>query len=376
VQQYTVNATTYLPVDWTFDGSNNGTDWTTLDTVTAYASSFPVTRTFINTALYRYFRMRTSKASGNGDYLAINTLTASATPVDLTYDTSKKVIGTNSVRSLYYFMNGTAADINHLKLANNDWVFRGFFNFRSGFAFPQTLFTIKGKALEVQATATGLRVNYSTDGSNFVTLNSDSHSFSYDTWYWISVGRTGNNITYHVSEAGSTVNSWGTSDITGVTIFATATNAWNVGADSSNLVPFFGNFQEIEFFSGENPNAILPTDLRTTAYIPAVSWLSRKSYIPTGITTVGCDFLLDEVTYASFGVPVIGTDLTLDISLDNGVTFINLPITKTGTLTSNTVLGTGEVDVSSLTNTNEFIYRINSVSGKVCKFDGAIFFWN
>lgn len=53
------------PRDWTFEGSNNGSSWTTLDTRTAQ-TGWTVTRnfTFSNTTAYRYYRINISANNG------------------------------------------------------------------------------------------------------------------------------------------------------------------------------------------------------------------------------------------------------------------------------------------------------------------------
>ncbi|MNI72562.1 hypothetical protein D3C73_1285130 [compost metagenome] len=56
------------PKNWTLQGSNNGTNWTTLDTRTneAFASRFlQKTYTFSNTTAYAYYRLNVS--ANNGD---------------------------------------------------------------------------------------------------------------------------------------------------------------------------------------------------------------------------------------------------------------------------------------------------------------------
>ena len=52
-------STTYSPTAWTFDGSNNDSDWTTLDTVSAFSGASGLTTRFeaTNTTAYRYYRL-------------------------------------------------------------------------------------------------------------------------------------------------------------------------------------------------------------------------------------------------------------------------------------------------------------------------------
>jgi hypothetical protein len=376
VTRYTVNSSVYTPTDWLFQGSNNNVDWTTLDTVAAYASTFPVTRSFANTAPYRYFRIYVTGASGNNDVVRIIELSADNLPVVSAYDTGDKVFGSSSAKLMYYYQKGTAVqNINHLKLSNNDWRFSGFYKFQAGFPMPQCLFAILGKELEILATANGLRVNYSTDGSNFVTVNSNAYAFAYDTWYWITVGRTGTTLSMSVSPVSTgVVASLGTADLTGVTFFTTASNNFYIGADVAGANPFIGHIQEVEFFVGENPTPVMPVAARSTAYIPAVSWETTSTYIPTGTASIGAIIFIDETTYASFGVPTNG-EFVFSVSIDNGATYHPVTMTRDGSLTTNTRIYKGTISLTGLTNTNQFKYKLTSVANKVLKYDGAIIYW-
>ncbi len=76
VQQYTIQArdTTGVaaPKDWTFKGSNNGSDWDTLDTVTnetAWANGEKRTFTFSNSTSYTFYRLDIT--ASNGTYIQI-----------------------------------------------------------------------------------------------------------------------------------------------------------------------------------------------------------------------------------------------------------------------------------------------------------------
>ena len=60
------------PVNWTVEGSSDGTSWTTLDTRTA--QSLPNTYTFANVTAYLYYRINVSANNGNG-YLGIGNFT-------------------------------------------------------------------------------------------------------------------------------------------------------------------------------------------------------------------------------------------------------------------------------------------------------------
>lgn len=77
VVKYTMTASSALtsstPKNWTFEGSNDGTNWTTLDTQTnqtGWTSNQKRTYTFSNTTAYSYYRINVSVNNG-GAYVVI-----------------------------------------------------------------------------------------------------------------------------------------------------------------------------------------------------------------------------------------------------------------------------------------------------------------
>lgn len=79
VDEYRIEpqSTTRAPNAWTFEGSNNDTDWTTLDTqsgVTTWVTGTPKTYTFTNVVKYRYYRLNISANNGDGSNLEIDEL--------------------------------------------------------------------------------------------------------------------------------------------------------------------------------------------------------------------------------------------------------------------------------------------------------------
>ena len=73
--------TTFAPSTWTFKGSNNGTDWTTLDSqssITGWASATSKTFTFSNATAYTYYRLDVTANCG-GANLEIGELELCAT---------------------------------------------------------------------------------------------------------------------------------------------------------------------------------------------------------------------------------------------------------------------------------------------------------
>ena len=74
----------YTPSAWTFQGSNNDTDWTTLDTQSGISSGWTigVPREFIgsNSTAYRYYRINFT-AFNDGTYLIIGEVEFKNTPI-------------------------------------------------------------------------------------------------------------------------------------------------------------------------------------------------------------------------------------------------------------------------------------------------------
>jgi hypothetical protein len=75
-QNVVTNGPAAAPTSWTFEGSNNGSSWDTLDTqagVTSWAIGSKKTFSFSNTTSYLYYRVNVS-ANNGGSYLAISKL--------------------------------------------------------------------------------------------------------------------------------------------------------------------------------------------------------------------------------------------------------------------------------------------------------------
>lgn len=68
-------STTRMCRDWTFEGSNNASSWTVLDTrssQTSWTTGVKVNYSFTNTTLYRYYRLNISANNGDGSFLEID----------------------------------------------------------------------------------------------------------------------------------------------------------------------------------------------------------------------------------------------------------------------------------------------------------------
>jgi len=348
-------------------GSNDNTTWDILYTSGYYTNDAFITASTTNTTAYRYYRLSRIDAGDTFMY----TFYGYTVDVAVIYNTSIHPFGTSSAGfNGACFLSGVASSATQLRLDSFDWHYRCFVNFLSA-PNPMTLFTIAGKQLEILATATGLQIKYSTDGINFTTVNSSAITWDTDTFKFISIRRTGNTLYFYVDNV-----AYGTADLTGVTLFATATNAFYVGCDSANTNLFIGNMDELEFFVGESTTDTIPVAARATAYVPAINWSSIATYIKSGVSSIGILVFFDEVKYASFGVPIVGTDSHFYLSIDNGSTYHEVTLTKIANLTTALVSYSGSLTCTGLTNTNQLKYKIVSAAGKVIKFDGCIAYWN
>lgn len=68
-------STTRICKTWTFEGSNDASSWTTLDTQTnqtTWTTGVKVFYSFSNSALYRYYRLNISANNGDGSNLEID----------------------------------------------------------------------------------------------------------------------------------------------------------------------------------------------------------------------------------------------------------------------------------------------------------------
>jgi len=345
------------------EGSNNDTDYVSLSTSIPTNNVLSIIN-ITNTVAYTYYRFTATSNSGN---IIVKDLYGY---YKCYYDTDIKKFGTSSLALPgNAYLSGAASAVSQLQLGSLDWHYRDFVRFSSS-PNPMALFTIAGKQLEILATSSGLQVNYSTNGTSFTAANSSAISWSTDTWYFISVRRTGNTLYFYVDNV-----AYGTADLTGVTLFTTSTNAFYVGCDTALTNLFAGNMDELEFFVGESTTDAIPVAARSTAHIPAVSWQSTSTYIKSDVVLINCLVYLDEVQFSSFGVPIPETDLHFLVSIDNGSTWNDITLIKVSQLTTADSVYSGTFDATGLTNTNKLKYKITSAAGKVVKFDGLILYW-
>lgn len=174
----TGQGTTYLtsnPKNWTFEGSNDNSNWTVLNTqsnISMWTNFETKIFTFTNTNAYRYYRLNIS-VSVSSSYVAVGELEMMETP-------SSGVIASQWSSS-------------------------------KGWAFIEN--------------SGDLTFNCSINGSTTLT-KSVAWSPSSDNWYHLVVSRSGNNLRFFVNG----VQQGATQDVTGFVIFNSAANL-TVGTD-------------------------------------------------------------------------------------------------------------------------------------------------
>jgi len=348
--------------DWELQGSNNNTDWTTLDTRHCFLVGGTLYRFSINNnTAYLYYRLQ-SLAGDRSEGLCEFGLYENKTLDYPYYDTTNFAINSSLKLLAGYQLLGSTSGYG--TLGNSDWHFRGFFSFSD---ISNTIILLgMENFFRIQATSSGLEVVYTVDGVNYVTVSSSAISWSTDTFYYISVRRTGNTLYFYVDDT-----AYGTEDLTGITFFGEATT-YIIGDASASVII---NIEEVEFLVGETTSDTPPTSIRTAIHIPAIAWTSAPEYIQSNIQEIDVVLYQDVLQFASYGVPVFGTDCTFSVSLDNGSTFGTITMTRAGNLNSAIAVYRGFADVSGLTNTNQLVYKIESDADKCFKFDGLSLYW-
>lgn len=346
---------------FTLAGSNNDSDWTTLATFDTMDNVL----SFSNSTAYRYYRISTPI-----NWIIYAWGVTDISPVEIAYDTVDYNFGTSSLK--FYggkYLSGAASNINYLKLYNKDWHFRSLVKLTATNKI-MTMLSVLGKQLEIQIIPTGLRVNYSTNGTTFTTINSSAIIWDTD-WHFVSIRRTGNTLYFYVDNV-----AYGVGDLTDVTLFETSTNSYYIGADSTGNNLFAGNMEEVEFFVGESIEDTAPVAARSTAYVPTIAWQSSAQYINSNATSLFVLFFLDEVKFSAISVPTLNTDLVFQVSINNGSNWYPVTLTKVGMLTVNTGIYKGTLDLTGKANTNQLKYQIDGSNNKPVKFDGLLISWN
>lgn len=379
--KFSYNLQLALPI--VIQGSNDDATWDALSTDSYFpwflGSGNPHTYgvNVTNVTAYRYYRMYISLPSSQTTTI-YEWAGYTQSYISPYYDTTTKKFGASS---LYLpassYVQGTYDSIVYAQLADRDWQMRGFFKFDS-IPVVMPLMTIlggvgtSGKQLEILATADGLRVNYSTNGTTFTTVNSSTVAWGTAAFHYVSVRRVGNTLYFYVDGV-----AYGTADMTGVSLAINQSSSryFYIGTDTAKTITFSGNIDELEFLVSSTTDDTEPVAERSTAYLPALTWISNPTYIPTTAKGLYISLLLDEVKHVDMGVPTVNTDLVISISTDNGLTWDAITLAKGGNVTTAVSSYFGSSDVTLLDNTNQLCYKIANAQGKVVKVDGIILYW-
>ena len=162
------------PKDWTFEGSNNGVDWTTLDTITSETSWTSNERrgfTITNTTAYTYYRINITSNNG-GSYIEISKLEM--------YGISE-TIQPSETQTLFQIVNPSDDSDTDLLLTNDN-----------GLANIDDVLTSISKT----GWTTNILATYSTNASTEISLTKNysyagllEPSLSASTDYYVFMGR-------------------------------------------------------------------------------------------------------------------------------------------------------------------------------------------
>ena len=374
LNSYTINSpnSSYYPVGWTFQGSNDNSSWTPLNVIANYAGSFPVTETFFNNTPYRYYQLVVQAAKGNNDNVFIGELTSNAFATSY-LDASVVQFGTTSLklRDVFKAYATQGSNTAYAQIGTLDFLYSAFYTFDPVTYANQGLFYLSN-SFDIIKVQNGIQVNYYT-GSTWVNLPVFNFSWSFNTTYCIQVGRVSGILSVAVN--GSVI---GTYNLTGVSFPAiSATNGVYLGY-SHNLDYMYGNVDEVQLYIGDNgPGYVVPSAAASGAYLPAMNLQSSNNYISSTPYEVDVMVFQDVNKFTSYGggVAQCGTDWLLNISLNGGVNFTNVPLSKGGNFTPNCIIYRGYLNLTGITNTNQLCYQIVNNAGKVIKIDGVIIYW-
>ncbi len=113
------NANVMSPNTWTFEGSNDDSNWDILQTVSSDTNNVQLGRrtfSFTNTTAYRYYRINITARNGVDDYVAINDLFMSESPTALLpySEASIKTQGSYSLKSIAAITSGLNKSLTHI----------------------------------------------------------------------------------------------------------------------------------------------------------------------------------------------------------------------------------------------------------------------
>ncbi len=227
------------------------------------------------------------------------------------------------------------------------------------------------KAFEWKITSTAMIFNYSNDGTNATTLTSDAISWNTGQWYHVEVDRSGNN--FYMFRDGVLIST-GLS-ITG-SIFSPLSNNGGVGRDWGSTNYFNGNIDELTIWIGytlHTSNFTPPSAAYSDSLVQNLPNIISRTYnTPTSPSTITLLAVISDQTEAI----TINTDLKLAVSMDNGVNFSEVTMSKVNPYsigTSNTYRGT--ISTSGMTSTNQLVWRAQGFNNKRYSINDLIVEW-
>jgi hypothetical protein len=101
---FSSSSTTIAPKDWTFEGSNDDTNWTTLDTVTNETSWSGETRYFVfsNSTNYTYYRINISANNGDATFVGLGELKMYTAHTSSTLSNDENMLDLSSINATTY----------------------------------------------------------------------------------------------------------------------------------------------------------------------------------------------------------------------------------------------------------------------------------
>lgn len=293
-----------------------------------------------------------------------------------TYSTSVVKFGSHSVTlngTNQFFTWGSSSGMSSL-LVGNDFTFEMwvYLNGAPGtFTILSSGANSTNKAFEWKIASSAMVFNYSNDGTNVTTLTSDSITWSTGQWYHVEVNRSGNN--FYMFRDGVLIST-GLS-ITG-NIFTPLGNNGGIGRDWGSTNFFNGNVDEFSIWIGyalHTANFTPPTAAYSDSQVQNLpNVISRTYNTPTSPGTVTLLAVIADQTETI----TINTDLKFGVSMDNGVSFSEVTMSKVNPYqigTSNTYRGS--ISTSGMNSTNQLVWRVQGFNNKRYQISNLIVAW-
>jgi hypothetical protein len=293
-----------------------------------------------------------------------------------TYSTGVFKFGTHSVTlngTNQFFTWGSSSGMSSL-LVGNDFTFEMwvYLNGAPGtFTILSSGANTTNKAFEWKLTSTAMVFNYSNDGTNATTLTSDAITWNTGQWYHVEVNRSGNN--FYMFRDGALISTGLT--LTG-NIFTPLGNNGGIGRDWGSTNFFNGNIDEFSIWIGyalHTSNFTPPSAAYSDSQVQNLpNVISRTYNTPTSPGTVTLLAVMADLTEAI----TINTDLKFAVSMDNGVNFNEVTMSKVNPYqigTSNTYRGS--ISTSGMTSTNQLVWRVQGFNNKRYSISNLIVVW-